>query len=601
MYHYISHLHLLRPDLLAQATKLEKYVPELHWLDYAVVAVYLGFIAILGSSFARRQKTTDHYYAGGRRIPTWAVGLSILATLISSVTFLAYPGEGYKESSWIRLVQGLMVPVVLITMIWFIVPMFRKVIGISTYEYFERRFGLIPRLYTSLSFSLMHFAKMGTVFYLMALAVGTMMGIITPTGLTYLIIILGVLVVMYTLLGGIEAVIWCDVMQGLVLMGAGILVVLTLFFKGTGPADMLSTAWNAGKIDLTPLEPGFSWDLVHLGFWVMAINGIFYGIQKYGTDQTIVQRYLTAGSDKKAIKAALMGVLLCVPVWTLFMFIGTMLWVYYDQGNNIPLNVQEWIGDKPERVFVFFVNDTFPMGIVGVVLAGLCAAALSSLDSDLNCLSAVVVEDYYRRIRKKANDRQRLRFGRIVVGVCGLYAILVACWYVRVQEAQSVLSIVFGLYAIFSGGIAGLFVLAFFTKRANIKGVYVGLIACILFSGWAVLTGQPLVGDKSFLDLNPLMSSVFNAFGIKTAFGTETSVNLNFPHHHYMIGVYSHIVLFVVGYVASLFFKPIKSTKGLTFYDWREEHRTIAEMAAEKEKQKNKGGQTPGENKQEKE
>jgi SSS family solute:Na+ symporter len=552
----------------------EGWMPSLHPVDYVVVIVYLLFIAILGSSFARRQKSTDRYYTGGRHIPTWAVGLSILATLISSVTFLAYPGEGYKESSWIRLVQGIMVPIVLIALIWFIVPMFRKVIGISTYEYFEKRFGFVPRLYTSLSFSLMHFAKMGTVFYLMALAVGTMMGIVSDQGLMLLIFALGVLVVVYTLLGGIEAVIWCDVVQGIVLVGAGLLVVFTLFFKGDGAAEMVSTAWGAGKIDFTPLDPPLKWDLVHLGFWVMAINGIFYAIQKYGTDQTIVQRYLTAGSDKKAIKAAMMGVLLCVPVWTLFMFIGTMLWVYY-QGVQIPEGVLEWIGNKPERVFVYFVNSELPVGVVGVILAGLCAAALSSLDSDLNCLSAVVVEDYYRRIRKKSTDKQRLRFGRIVVAACGVYAIAVACWYVKVQEAQSVLSIIFGLYAILSGGIAGLFALAFFTKRANLKGVYFGMVACVLFSCWAVLSGEPLVGDKILVDMNQGFNSLFNS----TAFGTgEGQVSLNFPHHHYMIGVYSHIVLFVVGYVASLFFRHDRNISGLTFYDWRKTHKKVAEV-----------------------
>jgi len=592
--------------LLLQA---DGWIPKLAWLDYVVVVCYLLFIAFLGSSFAKRQKTADHYFTGGRSVPTWAVGLSILATLISSVTFLAYPGEGYKESTWIRLVQGAVVPIVLIFIIWFIVPMFRKVIGISTYEYFEKRFGLVPRIYTSLSFSLMHFAKMGTVFYLMALAVATMMGIVTDGGLMLLILVLGILVVVYTLLGGLEAVIWCDVVQGLVLTGAGLLIVFTLFFKGGGPVDMISTAWKAGKIDITPLEPRFKWDMVHLGFWVMAINGIFYAIQKYGTDQTIVQRYLAAGSDKKAIKAALMGVLLCVPVWTLFMFIGTMLWVFY-KNTPLPEGVLHWVTDKPERVFVYFVNSELPMGVVGVILAGLCAAALSSLDSDLNCLSAVVVEDYYRRIRKNSTEQQRLRAGRIVVAVCGVYAILIGFWYVHVR-GQSVLEIIFGLYAIFSGGIAGLFALAFFTRRANLKGVYVGMGACILFSGWAVLSGEPLVKGnqqaqteqqqvlnqeqtdikpelaaaasqdqssqkqqeevtKPLMDVNAICNNAFNT----NKFGTlEAQTNLNFPYHPYMIGVYTHIVLFIVGYFASFFFKQDKEITGLTFYDWRARHR----------------------------
>jgi SSS family solute:Na+ symporter len=560
--------------------QVDTWIPKLHWLDYVVVFGYLAFIAILGSSFARRQKSTDRYYTGGRNIPTWAIGLSILATLISSVTFLAYPGAGYKESSWILLVQGLMVPVVLICIIWFVVPMFRKVIGISTYEYFEKRFGLIPRLYTSFSFSLMHFAKMGTVFYLMALAVGTMMGITSNEGLIYLIVILGVAVVVYTLLGGIEAVIWCDVIQGLLLMGVGVMVILTLFYKGGGPVEMVSTAWNEGKIDLSPLEPSYKWDMVHLGFWVMAINGIFYGIQKYGTDQTIIQRYLTAGSDKKAIKAALMGVLLCIPVWTLFIFIGSMLWVYYQPGvNPLKPEVVNFIGDKPERVFMYYVNSEFPVVIVGLVLAGLVAAALSSLDSDLNCLSAVVVEDYYRRIRKNSTDKQRLRFGRIVVAACGLYAIGVAILYVFFQGKMPVLKIIFELYAIFSGGIAGLFILAFFTRRANLKGVYVGLIACILFTAWGFLTGPPLdPGEQMWLNLNNLSNSLLgtSTFGI-----AEGQISLNFPHHRYMLGVYSHIVLFIAGYIASLFFRHDRDISGLTFYDWRKTHKTVAEAIKE--------------------
>jgi SSS family solute:Na+ symporter len=122
--------------------------------------------------------------------------------------------------------------------------------------------------------------------------------------------------------------------------------------------------------------------------------------------------------------------------------------------------------------------------------------------------------------------------------------------------------------------------LAFFTKRANLKGVYVGMVACILFSVWAVLSGEPLVGDKSLIDLNQICSNLFNT----TAFGTlEGQTSLNFPHHHYMIGVYSHIVLFVFGYVASLFFKHKRDITGLTFYDWRKRGKSVAEMVEEKE------------------
>ena len=295
-----------------------------------------------------------------------------------------------------------------------------------------------------------------------------------------------------------------------------------------------------------------------------------------------------------------MGVLLCIPVWTLFIFIGTLLWVFYlPDVNPIPDAVENFIGKKPERVFMYYVNSEFPMGIVGLVLAGLVAAALSSLDSDLNCLSAVVVEDYYRRIRKRATDRQRLRFGRIVVAACGVYAIAVAILYVFFQGEMPVLKIIFELYAIFSGGIAGLFMLAFFTKRANLKGVYVGLVACVLFTAWGFLTGPPLdPTEEMWLNLNNVCNNIFgtSAFGI-----AEGQTDLNFPHHRYMLGVYSHLVIFVFAYVASFFFSHDRDITGLTFYDWLRQGKTVAQMVEEKEQQQEQGEQTSGEDKPENE
>jgi SSS family solute:Na+ symporter len=514
----------------------------MRWLDYVVVLGYLAFVFSLGISFSRKQKSTDRYFAGGRSIPTWAVGMSILATLISSVTFLAYPGEGYS-SNWIRLVQGLMVPVVLIFLVWFIVPIYRHVIGLSAYEYFEKRFGFFARLYCSLAFVLAHFSKMGTVFFLLALALSKMMGINTY----YVILVLGILVIIYTLLGGIEAVIWCDVIQGFMLMAGGLIcVAVLLLVPAEGPAAALSKAWNSGKMGMGP----YNFDFKKLTFIVMALNGIFYSIQKYGTDQTIVQRYLTAKSDKAAIKAALMGVFLCVPVWALFMFIGTCLWSFYVTSEHIlPA------GTRVDAIFPYFIMTELPMGVTGLILAALIAAALSSLDSDLNCLGAIGVEDYFRRFKTDSTDKQRLLVGRFIVAVSGICSMVVAFWYVQ-SEGKNVLAIVFALYAIFSGGIAGIFVLAFFTTRTNKRGLYVGIVACVLFTAWALLTSNPIIGDKKVMDLG----------------------RYNFTHHKYMLGVYSHIVLFVVGYICSFFFSGEKDTRELTFYGWLEKRKKSAEV-----------------------
>jgi len=248
---------------------------KLHLLDYLVVLFYLSIIVYIGAHVSKKQKSTEAYFAGGRSVPTWAVGMSLLATLISSVTFLAYPGEGFN-GNWIRLVQGLMVPVVLLAIIWFIVPMYRRIIGLSAYEYFEKRFGYFARLYSSLAFVMAHFTKMGSVFYLLALALASITGMNTY----YVILILGMITILYTLIGGIEAVIWSDVVQGFILIGGGIICAGVLLLRPEqGPVAVIQTAWENGKMSMGP----YDWDFTRLTFWVMAINGIFYAIQKYGT------------------------------------------------------------------------------------------------------------------------------------------------------------------------------------------------------------------------------------------------------------------------------------------------------------------------------
>lgn len=507
-------------------------VNSLHFVDYAIIVISLVVSLFVGVYFARGQKSTAKYFAAEGKIPAWAIGMSILATLVSSVTFLAYPGEGFS-SNWIRLVQGLMVPIVLLVFIWGIVPLYRKVIGLSAYEYFEKRFGYLARVYASLGFVFAHFSKMGTVFYLLGLAIAKLLGVDTIT----LIWILGAIIVFLTLLGGIEAVIWLDVIQGFLLIVGGVIAFLILIFAPDGgPSEVWKVASEHDRVGFGP----FDWNFVNLTFWVMAINGVFYAIQKYGTDQTIVQRYLTARSNRDAIKASLIGVLLSVPVWALFMFIGTALFAYYKLGAGPPLPPDI----RPDAVFPLFIMQGLPVGVSGLIISALIAAAISSLDSDLNCLSAVLTEDFYGKINKSATDKQKLFFGKAMVVLSGLLAMIVATLYVKVG-GKSALSIVFSLYAIFSGGIAGMLLLGLFSRKANKKGLYVGIVVCVLFTGYAVLTSSEVNG-KLILDMGVL----------------------NFTHHKYMLGVYSHFILFGVGLLASFFFTKVKVPEELTYYGW---------------------------------
>lgn len=506
---------------------------HLQIIDYLIILIVLGITLYLGFRFAKKQNTTENYFLSKGNFPSWALGLSLLSTLISSVTFLGYPAQGYT-SNWILLVQGLMVPVVLVFTIWFIVPLFRKVIGLSTYEYFEKRFGSFARYYSSSSFIIRQFAGMGTVLFLIAVAINKMTNI-DP----YIILaVVGAVLVVVNLKGGMQAVIWLDVFQGFMLFASGIICLGVLLFsiKG-GVPEAIKIATENDRAGFGPYDFKFT----QLTLIVMIINGAFYAIQKYGTDQTVVQRYLAAKSDKSAIKASLMGILLTIPIWTMFMFIGTALFVFYTQ-NKLPE------GMKAEAVFPHFIMTQLPTGVIGFIIAALISAAICSLSADLNSLAAVGVEDYYKKLRPNKTDRQYLFASKTLVVLSGVLSILVGAFYLSTGN-EGVLGVIFTIYAIFSGGIVGIFLLGLFSARANRQGVNIGIITCILFTAYAFLTSTPIgiKNPKLLLDLG----------------------NYNFTHHKLMLGVYSHLIVIVVGYIASLFFPKPVLEKNLLYSSWK--------------------------------
>jgi solute:Na+ symporter, SSS family len=286
---------------------------------------------------------------------------------------------------------------------------------------------------------------------------------------------------------------------------------------------------------------------------VMMINGIFYAVQKYGTDQTVVQRYLTARTDKSAIRASLMGILLTVPVWMMFMFIGTALFVYYQQ-QPLPA------GLRAEAVFPYFIMTKLPVGVVGLVLAAMVSAAVCSLSADLNCLAAVGVEDYYKKLRPNLPDKAYLLASRWIVVVSGLAAIGIGFLYLLAGD-EGVLGMIFTLYAIFSGGIVGIFLLGLFSARANRQGLHIGIGACVLFTAYAFLSSTEIglgANKRLLLDLGAY----------------------NFSHHKYMLGVYSHLIVIVVGYGASLFFPKPVLDPNLLYSGWRAARRQARAVPA---------------------
>ena len=512
---------------------------HLHFIDYCIILLVFIITLYLGFRFSKRQNTTENFFLAKGNFPSWALGLSLLSTLISSVTFLGYPAQGFTDN-WILLVQGLMVPVVLLGVIWFIVPLYRKVIGLSTYEYFERRFGSFARYYSSLSFILRQFAGMGTVLFLIAVAISKL----TNMNPFIIIAIVGLVLIVVNLKGGIQAVIWLDVFQGFMLFASGVICLGILLFAIKGG---IPEAWKiASAHNRTGFGP-YDADFTRLTVVVMIINGAFYAIQKYGTDQTVVQRYLTAKTDRSAIKASLLGISLTVPIWTMFMFIGTALFVFYQQ-QGLPE------GMKAEAVFPYFMMTQLPTGVVGFIVAALISAAICSLSADLNSLAAVGVQDYYKKVKPGRPDKQYLRAGKWMVVVSGLIAVAIGALYLYTGN-EGVLGVVFTLYAIFSGGIVGIFLLGVLSARANRQGINIGIIVCILFTAYAFLTSTPVgVHEKRLLlDLGAY----------------------NFTHHKLMLGVYSHLIVIGVGYIASLFFpKPVLDSN-LLYSGWKASKKNI--------------------------
>ena len=501
----------------------------MHTADMFIIAGYLLVLVCVGIGGARRQKSTDSYFVAGRSVPGWAAGISLLATIITSVTFIAYPGAAYA-GNWNLLVPGILFVVVMASIGPVVVPFFRHAVSMSAFEYFGKRFGPRTRMYSSFAFAAGHFAKMGFVFYLLALSVSSFTG----WPVTLLIVGLGALAIFYTFVGGLKAVIWTDVVQGGMLW-AGVLVTiaLLLFSSHSRPGAMLHLISSHDKTSLGSMD----FDLGRPTFWTLAIYGLFFYLQKYTADQTVVQRYLAARSDKEAMRGIALGASLCLPVWTAFMFIGSLLWAFYQLGGGaLSRSIT-----RPDQVLPYYMVTQMPAGVGGLFLAALFGAAMSMLASDLNCLGLILVEDFYSHFFPHHSDAQRLRFGKISIVLCGALAITVA---LRLTSTHgSALALYYTATAIVAGGLAGLFLLAFLSRRAGTAAAWAGIVANLAFTAWATLT---LNGGKT-LDLGAW----------------------NYPWNEYTIGAVGNVLLLAVGLLAAVFF-PMR-TEGSsrhTLWDW---------------------------------
>ncbi|MFH1740026.1 MAG: sodium/solute symporter [bacterium] len=441
-----------------------------------LIALVTYFVATLGLGlwFSIKTKTTEGYFLGGRKMPGWAVGLSMLGTAISSITFLAYPGSAY-DGNYSRIVPGLAFPIGAIFAIWIFIRFYRETGYISAYTYFERRFGLWGRIYVCILFSLGQIWRMGLVLYLLSIAITSMY----PTfDLRLMIIVIGAFVTVYTVLGGIEAVVWTDVFQTIVLILGGFSVILVVFMNvDGGAATVFQMGSEAHKFSFVGHEAKSAFDLSFARdtLLMLLLTGVIGSSQEFALDQTKIQRYCATSTIGAARRAALTGAVGCIPVWLLFMFVGTCLWVFYQVHPD--LMHRELLADE---VFPYFIVHQLPDGFGGVVIAGVLAAAMSTISSSMSATSNVVSEDIYKRLLVRGrDDYYYLKVAKIIAFLGGVGMFAVALWLTLLRQ-ETILEICFIIGAMLAGGIGGFFFIGFCTTRANNFGAAVGIVLAVL-------------------------------------------------------------------------------------------------------------------------
>jgi SSS family transporter len=496
----------------------------MHYADWIVLAIYIVVMVGIGVWANRRQTDTEAYFVGNRNIHWWAAGLSIIATSFSAASILGVPGYAYTTDMWYLQYQlGDFLGAGIVAVLF--IPFFHKIRGLTTaYEYLEVRFDGKTRLLGSTLFSLTVLLRAGTLLFGAAL----LFSAVAPTqfipgldGVEEAVVLFGIIAIIYTVMGGISAVIWTDVIQ-FAIMSLGIIAAMTVVVLGTpgGWGTAFSEAAQLDKLDIVHLEEPFGGTGL-----VTAIFG--YGLlalSLFGTNQQPVQRYMTVKNPREAQQALVLGVGAGAIGVTLSLLLGVFLFIFY---NHFPALLPADL--TSDQIMPHFVNTQVPPIITGLLVAAVFAAAMSSLDSALNSLSAALTVDFLDRFKPGVSMAGRLTFAKFVVVTAGVLGIAIGIYAARTQEPLINLILTFMGY--FAGGLLGLFLLGMLTKRANGHGAFTGAIVGTL----VVL----MVTENDFR-----LPRLYDTFGFEPIpFIWSTAVGL--------------VVTVVVGYAISLFGRPI--------------------------------------------
>ena len=487
---------------------LEVATIMLGFLDIVVLVSYLALVIAIGVWAGRGQKTTEDYFLGGRRIPWWAAGLSIIATETSALTFIGAPTQSLR-GDWTYLQLAIGSALARFVVAGVLIGAYYRADVMTVYGYLEQRFGAMTRNLASLLFFVGRSLGSGVRLYGAAIALVVVADIDFPLAIA----LIGFAAVGYTIVGGIKSVVWTDVVQGVVLVGGG---GLALFFLlrdvgGIGEAFRQLSEVPPGR-DHSKLRT-FNFDLTlreSYTLWAGLIGSMFLTMATHGTDQDMIQRALTCRGEEGGKRSLILSALLAVPVAALFLAIGSLLWIQLggdDGAAREAARIAERAGEpRPEKgfdhIFPFYVVTQLPAGVRGLIVAAIFSAAMSSLDSAIAALSATAVDCIWRPyVRPNRDEAYYLRVGRWAAVLFGVVLIVVAIIAWRSQStggaSQGFGVLMLGLKVLtwIFPPLLGIFLLGVLTRRGsdvgNIVALVVGIGFLLVVESWGALFGGP--------------------------------------------------------------------------------------------------------------
>lgn len=465
------------------------------WLNYLVLVLYFIAMLLLGFYFMKREGDDQDFFKAGGRIPWWAAGISIFATTLSAITFIAIPAKAYA-TDWRMLIFNFTIIMVVPVIIRYYLPFFRRLNIGTAYEYLEMRFNRTVRWVASILFILFMITRIAIVLFLPSLALHT----VTGFSVYWSIIIMGVVTIVYCTSGGIEAVVWGDVIQGFILM-AGALFAMVFMIAGVdgGLGGFIQLSLDQDKLFL--FDTSLDWSKPVM--WVVLLGGFANSLIAYTSDQSVVQRYMTTKDERATARSIWLNGIISVPVSIVFFLLGTGLYAFYTSNPEaISITIP-----KLDAVFPHFIVSEMPAGLAGLLIAAVFAAGMSTLSSNINSVAAVITSDFYKVLKLNVSAKSTLlvaRWSGIIVGLLGIVmALVLATWDIASLWDQ------FNTFlGLLTGGLAAFFMMGIFFKRisgiAALIGVAVGLVALLylrnasdmsfLLYGAAGITVSVLVG-----------------------------------------------------------------------------------------------------------